>query len=87
MANGESRLLLYVFVANDDKIAELNHTYARSEGEARVQLMPWMAQQAALGRNDIMVKHWPGGFQAGHRVRWPGSLPASQAVQNREAGQ
>jgi hypothetical protein len=79
--------LLWVFCASDGKIGELTHTYARTEGEARVHLMAWMAQQAALGRDTIEVKHWPGGFRAGHRVHWPGSIPASQAVQNREAGQ
>jgi hypothetical protein len=83
----EEKLLLWVFVASDDKVGEFNHTYARTEGEARVQLMPWMAQQAALGRDTIEVKHWPGGFRAGHRVHWPGSILASQAVQNGEAGQ
>jgi hypothetical protein len=79
--------LLWVFVANGDKISELNHTYARTENEARVQLKTWMAQQARRGRDNIEVKHYPGGFMAGHRAYWPGSIPASQAEQNGEAGQ
>lgn len=75
MSNGESRLLLWVFVASDGNIGELHHTYACIEIEARQQVNAWIAEQAMLGRKDIEIKHWPGGFLAGHRTYWPGSIP------------
>jgi hypothetical protein len=62
-------LLLWVFVASDDRIGELHHVYARTETAARQQtMMSWIAEQAMLGRKDIEVKHWPGGFLAGYRT-------------------
>lgn len=74
----EEKLLLWVFVASDDQMGELNHTYAHTENEARAQLSAWMAAQVVLGREKIEVKHWPDGFRPGHRAYWPGSIPASQ---------
>jgi len=79
MSNEESQLLLWVFVASDDRIGELHHVYARTEIEARKQANGWMAEQAMLGRKDIEVKHWPGGFLAGYRTYWPGSIPVQPA--------
>jgi len=80
MSNREAweKLLLWVFVASNDRIGELNHTYARTEIEARRQVNDWIAEQVMLGRKDIEVKHWPGGFMAGYRTYWPGSIPAQQ---------
>jgi len=69
-------LLLWVFCASDDKVGELHHTYARTEAEARAALLGWMTEQAMLGRRNIEVKHWPGGFMAGYRAYWPGRIPA-----------
>lgn len=71
-------LLLWVFVASDGKVDELEHTYARTELEARIQLQAWMAEQVTFGRETIEAKHWPDGYKAGHCVYWPGSKPASQ---------
>jgi hypothetical protein len=85
MSNEETRLLLYVFVASDGKIAELTHAYALSENAARMQLGAWMALQSALGRDQIEVKHWPGGFRPAHSTYWPGSIPASQAMRINES--
>jgi len=79
MSNEEAqrtRLLLYVFCASDARCGELNHTYAHSETEARAALLGWMTEQSLLGRKNIEVKHWPGGFVAGYRAYWPGSIPA-----------
>jgi len=76
MSDGESRLLLWVFVASDGKVGELNHTYAHTENEARAALLGWITEQAMVGRKNIEVKHWPGGFMAGYRAYWPGSIPA-----------
>jgi hypothetical protein len=45
-----------------------------------MQLGAWMGLQSALGRDQIEVKHWPGGFRPGHSAYWPGSIPASQAL-------
>lgn len=75
----EEKLLLWVFYADDGKYGEINHTYARTKVEAMIQMQAWVAQQVLVGREDITVRHWPGGFQAGARVRWPGSISAAEA--------
>ena len=85
MSNEETQLLLYVFYASDGKRSEINHTYAGNENGAKVLMSAWMAEQVTLGREDIQVKHWPGGFKPGHRVSWPGSIPASQFFAESEA--
>lgn len=83
--NEEAKLLLYVFYADDGRYGEINHTYARNEDGARVLMCAWMSEQVALGRDDITVKHWPGGFRPGYRAYWPGSIPASQFFAESEA--
>jgi hypothetical protein len=80
MSNEETRLLLWVAIASDDKIGELAHTYALTEGSARRQLAAWLALQSALGRDQVEVKHYPGGFRPGHSTYWPGSIRVSQAL-------
>ncbi len=74
----EEKLLLWVFVASDGKVGELHHSYARTEVEARQQEIGWISEQTMLGRKNIEVKHWPGGFVAGHRAWWAGSIPVSR---------
>lgn len=81
----EERLLLWVFCASDGRCGELTHTYARTETEARAALLGWMTEQTMLGRKNIEVKHWPGGFVAGYRAYWPGSIPV-QPQQESELG-
>lgn len=85
MSNGETQLLLWVFYASDGKYGEISHTYAGNEDGARVLMSAWMSEQVALGRDDIKVKHWPGGFKPGYRKHWPGSIPASQFFAESEA--
>lgn len=85
MGSEETRLLLWVFTASDGRVGELSHTYAGNEDGARVLMSAWMAEQVALGRNDIKVQHWPGGFKPGYRAYWPGSIPASQFFAESEA--
>lgn len=75
----EERLLLWVFVASDGKVDELEHTYAHTENAARTQMNAWMAEQVTFGRETIEVTHWPDGYKATNRVYWPGSISASQA--------
>lgn len=81
----EEKLLLWIFVASDGKVDELEHRYARTENEARAQLQAWMAQQVMLGRETIEVKHWPDGYKARDHVYWPGSISAQEEAEHAAA--
>lgn len=68
-------------MASDGRVDELEHTYARTENEARTKLSRWMAEQVMLGREAIEVKHWTDGYKATNRRYWPGSIAAQEEAE------
>lgn len=76
---GKEILLLWVINAFNEKQGSLYPVYAHSEVEARQQANGWMIEQAMLGLRNIEAKCYPGGFLAGQKTWWPGSIPALPA--------